>query len=77
MVRVTVKDQGEGINEDEISKLFKVFQKTSTRTTSGERSNGLGLAIVKKIIEAHGGNVGVKTKHGKGSEFYFELPLPN
>lgn len=73
--RVTVRDQGQGIPAEEVQKLFKVFQRTSTQTTGGEKSTGLGLYIVKKIIEAHGGKVGVYTTFGKGSDFYFTLPL--
>jgi len=74
-VRVTVKDHGQGIREGELGNLFKPFQKTSTRSTAGEKSTGLGLVIVKKIIEAHGGEVGVTSRYGEGSEFYFTLPV--
>ncbi|MCX6277664.1 MAG: HAMP domain-containing sensor histidine kinase [Bacteroidetes bacterium] len=72
--RISVKDQGQGIREEEVQKLFKPFQKTSTRSTAGEKSTGLGLAIVKKIVEAHQGEVGVNSELGKGSEFFFTLP---
>ncbi len=73
--RVSVIDNGQGIREEELYKLFKPFQKTSTRATSGEKSTGLGLSIVKKIVEAHHGECGVTSKFGKGSEFFFTLPL--
>lgn len=74
-VKISVVDQGQGIAEDEVKSLFKPFQKTSTRSTAGEKSTGLGLYIVKRIIIAHNGQVGVESKLGKGSTFYFTLPL--
>ena len=70
-----VQDQGQGIAEDDFHKVFKEFQKTKTRTTAGERSTGLGLAISKKIIEGHNGLIGFTSELGKGSNFYFKLPL--
>lgn len=74
-VHVYVVDQGQGIPEEELSKVFTDFGRTSVRPTGDERSTGLGLAIVKRIIEAHGGRVWVQTKVGEGSEFAFALPL--
>jgi two-component system, OmpR family, sensor kinase len=74
-VRILVADQGHGIAEEELNHLFQYFQRTSTQSTSGERSTGLGLAIAKKIIEAHGGTIGVESIQGKGSTFFFTLPL--
>jgi two-component system, OmpR family, sensor kinase len=71
---IRVMDQGQGIREEELGKLFRPFQKTSTRSTAGEKSTGLGLSIVKKIVEAHGGKVGVKSIFGAGSEFFLTLP---
>jgi len=70
-----VIDQGQGIPSEELCTLFKEFQKTSVKSTAGEKSTGLGLAITKKIVEGHGGSVGVKSEVGKGSEFYFTLPF--
>jgi len=70
-----VIDQGQGISEKEIEGVFYPFKKTSTRPTGGETSHGLGLAIVKRIIEGHGGIVGVNSEKGKGSVFYFTLPI--
>ncbi len=70
---VEVEDTGQGLREEELDKAFGAFQKLSARPTAGEKSTGLGLAIVKKIVEAHGGTVGVNSEHGKGSIFYFVL----
>ena len=69
-------DQGQGIPEMELSKLFQPFQTTSARpTAANEKSTGLGLAIVKKIIEAHRGKIKVESLVGKGSTFTFSIPL--
>jgi len=68
-------DQGQGIPEHEMEKIFKPFQKISTKPTAGESSTGLGLAIVKKIIKAHNGTIGVKSRVGKGSNFHFYIPI--
>ena len=70
-----VIDQGQGIPEDELPHIFKPFQKASIKPTAGEKSTGLGLAIVKKIVEGHQGNIGVESQVGKGSTFFFNLPL--
>jgi signal transduction histidine kinase len=68
-------DQGQGIPEEELDGIFNPFKKTSIHPTGSESSHGLGLAIVKKIIEGHSGNVGVTSNFGKGSIFFFTLPL--
>ena len=70
-----VIDQGQGIPENELPHVFKPFQKASTKPTAGEKSTGLGLAIVKKIVEGHQGVIGVESEVGKGSTFFFKLPL--
>lgn len=70
-----VIDNGQGIPESEIEGIFNPFKRTSVRPTGGEASHGLGLAIVKKIIEGHNGHVGVRSEFGKGSVFYFTLPI--
>lgn len=68
-------DQGQGIPNDELSRIFQPFQTASVKATSSEKSTGLGLAIVKKIIEAHGGTVQVESEVGIGSVFVFNLLL--
>jgi signal transduction histidine kinase len=70
-------DQGQGIPEKELSKLFRPFQTTSAKATANEKSTGLGLAIVKKIVEAHHGTIRVESTVGKGSTFTFTIPLIN
>ncbi|MDQ3487481.1 MAG: ATP-binding protein [Acidobacteriota bacterium] len=75
-VTVAVEDEGQGIPEADLAKLFKPFGKTSVRATSGEQSTGLGLAIVRNIVEGHGGRITVTSKVGAGSRFAFTLPMP-
>ena len=73
-IKTEVIDKGVGIPNEEQYKLFRYFQKTSSKPTAGESSTGLGLAISKKIISKHGGEIGVISEIGEGSNFYFELP---
>ena len=73
--KTEVIDQGQGIPEDEIPKIFNPFQTTNVKSTAGEKSTGLGLAITKKIITEHGGEISVESEQGKGSNFYFLLPF--
>lgn len=72
---ITVRDQGQGIPEAEMDKLFKPFSKTSVKSTHGEQSTGLGLSIVKKIIEAHNGRIWAESEVNVGSAFSFSIPL--
>jgi len=69
-----VRDNGQGLNEDDLKTIFRTFKKLSARPTGGESSTGLGLAIVKKLVEIHGGRVWVTSERGKGSTFSFALP---
>jgi len=73
-VEVSVIDQGQGIPEAELSRIFTDFSRTSVKPTGGEKSTGLGLAISRRIVEAHGGTIRVESKVGRGSEFTFKLP---
>ncbi len=74
VIQITVKDQGKGIPNEELGKLFKPFTTTSVRGTDGEQSTGLGLVSVKKIVETHGGKIWVESEVGVGSKFIFTLP---
>ena len=74
-VRVAVADQGPGIPEEEIQKLFQPFSKISVQAPGGEKSTGLGLAIVKKIVQGHKGNIWVESTVNRGSTFFFTLPV--
>ena len=73
-VRIHVSDTGQGLGEADLRDVFTGFKKLSARPTGGESSTGLGLAIVKKIVEAHGGSVGVHSRKGEGAVFTVSLP---
>jgi signal transduction histidine kinase len=72
---VAVADHGPGIPEAERGKLFNPFQKTSVRSTAGEKSTGLGLSIVRNLIQGHHGKIWVESIVGEGSTFYFSIPI--
>ncbi|MGV8039154.1 MAG: ATP-binding protein [Thermoanaerobaculaceae bacterium] len=69
-----VEDTGVGLTEEDLRQAFRRFGKLSARPTGQESSTGLGLAIAKRIVEAHGGKVWVRSRHGEGSTFSFSLP---
>jgi hypothetical protein len=70
-----VSDTGPGILPKDRDRLFQDFARLSARPTGGEKSTGLGLAISKRVVEAHGGKIGVESEPGKGSTFWFTLPI--
>lgn len=72
---IEVIDQGQGIPAEEQETLFQPFQKTSVKSTAGEKSTGLGLAIVQRIVQGHGGEINVHSQTGKGSCFRVSLPI--
>jgi signal transduction histidine kinase len=74
-IEVSVVDTGQGIDAADLEKLFKQFEQGAAQATGGERGTGLGLAIAKKLVELHGGTIGVESKRGVGSKFTFRLPL--
>ncbi|MGE5816875.1 MAG: ATP-binding protein [Deltaproteobacteria bacterium] len=75
-IKIWVRDNGVGIPQTEIAKLFEKYRQCSNVTESGHKGTGLGLVICKMVIRAHGGSIGVETEEGKGSVFFFSLPLP-
>jgi signal transduction histidine kinase len=73
--RVTVSDNGPGIPVDKQDRLFQKFHQVHEEERHKEQGTGLGLALVRQIVEYHNGRVGVTSEPGKGSNFYFLLPL--
>ncbi len=75
VVRISVRDEGQGIPEGELATLFDPFVRASVQGTAGEKSTGLGLAIVKNIVEGHGGRIEVESAVNQGSQFTVTLPV--
>ncbi len=72
---VAVCDTGPGISVDDQAKIFEEFQQADSSITRKKGGTGLGLSIAKRIIEMHGGRIWVESEPGKGSTFYFTLPV--
>lgn len=74
-LRFMVTDEGTGIAQEYMGLLFNKFQQIDSSDTRAKEGTGLGLALCKAIVEEHGGTIGVHSKLGAGSTFWFELPL--
>jgi signal transduction histidine kinase/ABC-type amino acid transport substrate-binding protein len=72
-IRLEIDDEGPGIMEEDLPKLFQKFQKLNAQPTGGESSTGLGLSIVKKYVEAMEGKVWCESEPGKGTRFIVEF----
>lgn len=72
---VRVRDHGEGIQREDLPRLFKKFSQLDSRSTRKVGGTGLGLAICKGLVEAHGGTIWAESEPGEGSTFAFTLPL--
>ena len=74
-VTISVSDNGIGISQDNLAKLFDISKVLTTKGTAEETGTGLGLLLCKEFVEKHGGKIWVKSEVGKGSDFRFALPL--
>jgi PAS domain S-box-containing protein len=75
--RVEVRDAGSGIPAEYHESIFDKFGRVERRGESVKVSTGLGLAFCRMAVEAHGGRIGVVSKEGEGSVFWFEIPAPS
>jgi signal transduction histidine kinase len=73
-VRISVKDQGIGMDQKEVKQIFQKFYRTKKAEESGEAGTGIGLSIVQQIVEQHGGEIEVVSQPGAGSCFTLILP---
>ena len=73
-LRFDVVDSGEGLSKQECSSVFDEFVRGQSNRKDAEESTGLGLSICRKLVELMGGEIGVESRKGKGSNFIFTLP---
>ena len=72
---ISVADSGVGIPKNRMKKLFRIDESFSTSGTMDEKGTGLGLILCKEFVDKHNGNIWVESEEGKGSVFYFSLPI--
>ncbi len=76
VIEIAVRDEGQGLTEEDKFKLFGKFQRLSAKPTGNESSTGLGLAIVKELVELHRGKIWAESEgKDKGSTFFVRLPI--
>ena len=73
-MKVSVKDTGQGIRQEDMDKLFHSFQQVDTKRNRNKEGTGLGLSISKQLVEAMGGEISVQSEYGIGTEFDFTIP---
>lgn len=74
-LEIAVRDNGVGISQENLAKLFKIDSNFSSKGTNGEAGTALGLIICKEFIEKNNGRIWVKSKPGEGSSFFFTIPV--
>jgi signal transduction histidine kinase len=75
-IEISVTDNGVGMNEETLSKLFKIDASITAKGTANEIGSGFGLLLCKEFVEKHGGRIWVESEIGKGSKFIFTIPQP-
>ena len=77
VIEVCVSDTGIGIAEDKQELIFQSFEQADTSIAREYGGNGLGLSISRNLVELHGGSLRLESNEGRGSKFYFTLPISN
>ena len=70
-----IRDKGDGISKKDITKIFNFFTQVNRSELKRQQGSGVGLALCRKILQAHGGEIYVKSKLHQGSTFWFTIPL--
>ena len=76
-IEVSIADEGIGIPEENMGKLFRIDEKFKSTGTAGEKGTGLGLIICKEFVEKNGGEITVQSNPGQGTTFSFTIPMAN
>jgi two-component system phosphate regulon sensor histidine kinase PhoR len=74
-VEISVRDDGAGIPQEALERVFERFYRVDKARSREQGGTGLGLSIVKHIVQTHGGKVCAKSEPGRGTTFYFTMPL--
>jgi len=74
-IEISVADTGIGIPTEELKSIFSEFRQVDSSITKEYGGSGLGLSIAKRLVEMHGGSIWAESQVGKGSTFYFRIPL--
>ena len=75
-LKVRVEDTGIGIPADKLSSVFEKFAQVDSSSTRRHEGTGLGLAIAARLVDLMGGKIGLESEFGRGSTFWFTVPLP-
>ena len=73
-IEITVSDNGIGLDEETLGKLFKIENNVTSKGTANEKGSGLGLILCEEFVDKLGGRIWIESELGKGSNFKFTIP---
>jgi len=76
-IEVSIVDEGIGISQEDLNRLFRIDEKFKSSGTAGEKGTGLGLIICREFVEKNGGDISVQSEPGQGTTFAFTIPVVN